>query len=108
MPHPLALANAAYLAQGARLLRGLSDAQYRNSSPPLSQSGVGGHFRHCLEHLQLLLGERLARLPLPAPTLALRLHCDQLQRSAAPNGELFPTRQSQAQGLTRLLERLRP
>ena len=55
MPHPLALANAAYLEQGARLLRGLSDAQYRNGSPPFSQSGVGGHFRHCLEHLQLLL-----------------------------------------------------
>ena len=43
------------------------------------------------QHLQLLLRERLARLPLPAPTLALRLRCDQLQRSAAPNGELFPT-----------------
>lgn len=55
MPHPLALANAAYLAQGARLLRGLDDAQYRASAPPLYPSGVGGHFRHCLEHVQLLL-----------------------------------------------------
>ncbi|MDE2456683.1 MAG: DNA polymerase Y family protein, partial [Burkholderiales bacterium] len=58
-------------------------------------------------HLQLLLRERLARVELAAPTLELRLHCKQLVRSAAPNGELFPTRQSQAQGLLRLLERLR-
>jgi protein ImuB len=58
------------------------------------------------QHLQLLLRERLARLPLPAPTLALRLRCDQLQRSAAPNGELFPTAASAQQGLLRLVERL--
>ncbi len=59
------------------------------------------------EHLQLLLRERLAQVVLAAPTLELRLHCSDLAHSAAPNGELFPTRQSQAQGLTRLLERLR-
>ena len=59
------------------------------------------------EHLQLLLRERLAQLVLPAPTLELRLQCSDTVRRAAPNGELFPTRQSQAQGLTRLLERLR-
>lgn len=59
-----------------------------------------------VQHLQLLLRERLARLPLPAPTLALRLRCDQLQRSAAPNGELFPTAASAQQGLLRLIERL--
>jgi protein ImuB len=58
------------------------------------------------QHLQLLLRERLARLPLPAPTLALRLRCAQLQRSAAPNGELFPTAASARQGLTRLIEQL--
>jgi protein ImuB len=58
------------------------------------------------QHLQLLLRERLARLPLPAPTLALRLRCHQLQRSAAPNGELFPTAAGARQGLTRLIERL--
>ncbi len=58
------------------------------------------------QHLQLLLRERLARLLLPAPTLALRLCCDRLQRSAAPNGELFPTAASAQQGLLRLVERL--
>jgi protein ImuB len=59
------------------------------------------------EHLQLLLRERLANMVLAAPTLELQLDCRDLVRSAPPNGELFPTRQSQAQGLTRLLERLR-
>jgi protein ImuB len=59
-----------------------------------------------LGHLQLLLRERLARLVLPAPTRALRLHCDTLQHGAAPHGELFPTAASAQEGLTRLIERL--
>jgi protein ImuB len=57
-------------------------------------------------HLQLLLRERLARVELPAPTLELRLHCRDIVRQAAPNGELFPTRASECEGLLRLLERL--
>ena len=57
-------------------------------------------------HLQLLLRERLAHVPLPAPTLELRLRCHQLVRSAAPNGELFSTQASAREGLTRLIERL--
>lgn len=58
-------------------------------------------------HLQLLLRERLARLELVAPTLDLHLHCSHLMAGPAPNGELFPTRASEAEGLVRLLERLR-
>ena len=58
-------------------------------------------------HLQLLLRERLARVTLAAPTLELRLHCKHLVAGPAPNGELFPTRASQTEGLVRLLERLR-
>ncbi len=57
-------------------------------------------------HLQLLLRERLARLQLLAPTLELQLRCDELAQQPAPNGELFPTRQSTQLGLTRLVERL--
>jgi protein ImuB len=57
--------------------------------------------------LNLLLRERLAHCPLPAPTLELRLHCRHLVLAPAPSGELFPTRQSQREGLARLLERLR-
>lgn len=59
------------------------------------------------EHLQLLLRERLAHCQLLAPTLELQLQCDELRRSPAPNGELFPTRQGEREGLLRLLERLR-
>ncbi len=58
-------------------------------------------------HLQLLLRERLARVRLVAPTLELRLHCSQLVIGPPPDGELFPTRQGEQQGLLRLLERLR-
>lgn len=58
-------------------------------------------------HLQLLLRERLARVTLAAPTLELALRCRHLVAGAAPNGELFPTRQSAHEGLLRLLERLR-
>ena len=57
-------------------------------------------------HLGTLLRERLGRLPLPAPTLELRLHCEALVAGAAPNTELFPTRATEHEGLTRLLERL--
>jgi protein ImuB len=58
-------------------------------------------------HLRTLLRERLARCTLAAPTLELQLHCHELVRAPPPNGELFPTRASQAEGLARLLERLR-
>ncbi len=58
-------------------------------------------------HLQSLLRERLSRLALVAPTMDLLLHCSQLVAAPAPNAELFPTRASEAVGLTRLLERLR-
>jgi len=58
-------------------------------------------------HLQLLLRERLAHVVLAAPTLELQLHCSRLVAGEAPNGELFPTPASEAEGLARLLERLR-
>jgi protein ImuB len=57
-------------------------------------------------HLHTLLRERLARLPLPAPTLELRLHCHDLVHRAPPNGELFPTQAVHDEGLVRLVERL--
>ena len=58
-------------------------------------------------HLQALLKERLGRLELPAPTLDLVLRCRHVVAAPAPNGELFPTRASRAEGLLRLVERLR-
>ena len=57
-------------------------------------------------HLQSLLGERLARTPLAAPALELSLRCDALVQSGPPNAELFATRSSEREGLTRLIERL--
>ena len=57
-------------------------------------------------HLLVLLRERLASLQLPAPTLELRLHAQDIARRAPPNAELFPTPQSEQEGLTRLIERL--
>lgn len=59
-----------------------------------------------LDHLQLLLAERLGRLPLAAPALELSLHCDALVAAPPPAGELFPTRASAREGLARLVERL--
>lgn len=57
-------------------------------------------------HLLVLLRERLAHLQLAAPTLELRLSCDDIARRAPPNAELFPTAKSEREGLTRLIERL--
>jgi len=57
-------------------------------------------------HLSGLLKERLARLALIAPTADLLLTCHETVQVPAPNGELFPTRASTAEGLTRLLEHL--
>ena len=58
------------------------------------------------EHLLVLLRERLAQVQLPAPTLELALQAEDIVKRAAPNNELFPTRQSENEGLTRLIERL--
>ena len=57
-------------------------------------------------HLLVLLRERLAPLQLPAPTLELSLHAEDIARRAPPNAELFPTAASEHEGLTRLIERL--
>ena len=57
-------------------------------------------------HLLVLLRERLAALQLPAPTLDLSLHADDIAQRAPPNAELFPTPAAEHEGLTRLIERL--
>lgn len=57
-------------------------------------------------HLLMLLRERLAQVQLPAPTLELGLQAEDIVKRAAPNSELFATRQSENEGLTRLIERL--
>ena len=58
------------------------------------------------EHLTLLLRERLAQVALIAPVIELALAADQIVALAAPNNELFATAVSQAESITRLIERL--
>jgi protein ImuB len=58
------------------------------------------------EHLTLLLRERLAQVALIAPVIELALTADQIVALAAPNTELFATAVSQAESITRLIERL--
>jgi protein ImuB len=57
-------------------------------------------------HLLVLLRERLGRLELAAPTLELQLQADEITQREPPNNELFPLLGSEAEGLTRLVERL--
>lgn len=84
------------------------EARHRGSAPPATELAVAlAEPAWDPAHLQSLLRERLGQLQLVAPTLELRLHCSQLVQASPPNGELFPTRTSAAEGLTRLLERLR-
>jgi protein ImuB len=80
-----------------------------------ARRGVAGHSELVIglaepsadaAHLQTLLGERLARTPLAAPALELSLLCDALVQSGPPNAELFATRSTEREGLTRLVERL--
>ena len=58
------------------------------------------------EHLTLLLRERLAQVVLIAPVIELALAADQIVALAEPNTELFATAVSQAESITRLIERL--
>ena len=59
----LALANITYLEQGIELLSAIDDAAYTHAEPPLYTSGVGGHYRHCIDHyIQLLAGLPEARV----------------------------------------------
>ncbi len=84
MPHPLALANVAYLEQGIRLLGALTDAQYTQATPSLSKSGIGGHFRHCLDHYHLLLdGCRGARVDYDARDRDRLVECDRTEAIAS-------------------------
>ncbi len=59
-----------------------------------------------IDHLTLLLRERLALLELTAPVIELTLKADRIVMQAAPNTELFPTPTSDAENTGRLIERL--
>ena len=43
------------LGQGLSLLESLSDTQYVEACPEANSAGIGGHYRHTLEHISPLL-----------------------------------------------------
>jgi len=53
---PLLDAIVEVLRQGESLLDSLSDEDYTRKLPAVFSSTVGGHYRHCLDHFQSLLG----------------------------------------------------
>lgn len=84
------------------------EPRHRAAAPPATELRVElAEPSADIAHLRLLLRERLAHCALAAPTLELQMGCHQLAHRAPPNPELFPTHQGQAEGLGRLLERLR-
>ena len=48
-------ANIYFLRQGKDFISTLSREAYTASAPPLYKSGIGPHFRHCLDHYQSFL-----------------------------------------------------
>ncbi len=81
--------------------------RYDDSTPARSELDLAlAEPSNDLKHMSVLLRERLAQTPLPAPTSELRIQCLELALTEAPSGELFPTRASEQQGLMRLVERL--
>ena len=42
------------LAQGERLLQSLSDGQYAGKIPEAADASIGAHYRHSLEHFELM------------------------------------------------------
>jgi protein ImuB len=80
-------------------------SRHRNHHSTLVQLALGMPSRD-VEHLTLLLRERLARLDLEAPVIEVSLHADQVVELAAPNTELFPMPASDAESTERLVERL--
>jgi protein ImuB len=109
LPRLVAWAAARQVRVAAFTLHLLHEARHRGAGTPPRTALHVELAEPSLDqrHLLSLLQERLQRLVLPAPTLDLHLHCRHTVAGAAPNGELFPNRQSHALGLGRLLERLR-
>jgi protein ImuB len=103
----VAWAQARRARVGAFTLRMLHERQRRAEAAPTELHIALAEPALDAAHLQLLLRERLAQVALAAPTLELQLQCRHLVAGEAPSGELFPTRASMAEGLARLLERLR-
>jgi protein ImuB len=59
-----------------------------------------------LNHLQLLLQERLAKVQLERSVVELSLHAQDVVALSAPNTELFPAPAAQSESIAKLVERL--
>lgn len=59
-----------------------------------------------MRHLARLLGEHLARTPLAAPVLALRLDATETEPYQADNGSLLPEDLKEGESMAQLIERL--
>src|ERR1051325_9740316 len=53
--HPLIEENISVLRQGVALIEQITDAVYANAKPPMMESGVGGHVRHCIDFYKRFL-----------------------------------------------------
>ncbi len=53
--------NVLCLEQGITLLRDMEDAVYTHTSSPIYNSGIGDHYRHCVEHYLCFLDGVAAR-----------------------------------------------
>lgn len=42
--------NILCLEQGVQLLQAMDDDVYTHTNPPIYKSGIGDHYRHCVEH----------------------------------------------------------
>jgi protein ImuB len=102
-------------AHHARVLRFTLHLQQEQRSAMSPEQTLSGHGVLAValvepssdrDHLLFMLRERLAQVPVIAPTSALRLCCEAFVRTSPPNAELFPTRASEQEGLSRMLERL--
>jgi 1-acyl-sn-glycerol-3-phosphate acyltransferase len=69
--------NVELLQQGIDLLRGLDDAAYTEGEPEVQVSGIGAHFRHCIEYYQqFLLGADSGRIDYAARPRDTRVETD--------------------------------
>lgn len=51
----LATESSRILRQGIDLIESLDDELYAKSQEPVAASGIGGHIRHCIDHVQCFL-----------------------------------------------------
>jgi protein ImuB len=90
----------------ARFVISLEHERGRAAIPPTDIEVALGEPTWHEEHLVRLLKERLARVELPAPVIALRLEAREVREAEAPSDSLFPEPGGTPQDHARLMELL--